>query len=148
MVVGGAPEETDDHAERVANFAIDMVLAAGQVKDPADKSKTIKVSIRQSLNTVTPCILPVVTIFVRYIRYFDTLVFEFFLSSATIYNTCWHFLFSGSYGNTLWTCMRGCCGGEDATILLIWGNCHHRQPAAGEGTSRQCPRQPHYLQVR
>ena len=90
MVVGGAPEETDDHAERVANFAIDMVLAAGQVKDPADKSKTIKVSIRQSLNTVTPCILPVVTIFVRYIRYFDTLVFEFFLSSATIYNTCWH----------------------------------------------------------
>ena len=59
MVVGGAPEETDDHAERVANFAIDMVLAAGQVKDPADKSKTIKVSIRQSLNTVTPCICTV-----------------------------------------------------------------------------------------
>ena len=35
MVVGGAPEVTRDHTERVANFAMDMVQKAQEVKSPA-----------------------------------------------------------------------------------------------------------------
>lgn len=35
MVVCGAPEPVSDHADRVADFALEAVLAARAVKSPA-----------------------------------------------------------------------------------------------------------------
>ena len=35
MVVGGVPEVSDEHAQAVADMAIDMVFQARQVKSPA-----------------------------------------------------------------------------------------------------------------
>jgi len=34
MVVGGVPEVSTDHAERVADFAVEAVRAATEVKSP------------------------------------------------------------------------------------------------------------------
>lgn len=36
IVASGAPEPAEDHAERVCNFAIDMVRAASKVISPLD----------------------------------------------------------------------------------------------------------------
>ena len=43
MVVGGVPENTPDHAQRIANQGMDMVLKAGEVRSPAS-GKALQVS--------------------------------------------------------------------------------------------------------
>ena len=43
MVVGGVPEVIPDHAQRIANQGMDMVLKAGEVKSPAT-GKALQVS--------------------------------------------------------------------------------------------------------
>jgi hypothetical protein len=46
MVVGGIPEIQKDHAQRIANFAVDMVKDACKVKSPATgKPLQVKSSI-------------------------------------------------------------------------------------------------------
>jgi guanylate cyclase soluble subunit beta len=44
MVVGGIPEIQKDHAQRIANFAVDMVKDACKVKSPAT-GKPLQVSL-------------------------------------------------------------------------------------------------------
>ena len=43
MVVGGVPEVIPDHAQRIANQGMDMILKAGEVKSPAT-GKALQVS--------------------------------------------------------------------------------------------------------
>ena len=43
MVVGGVPEVIPDHAQRIADQGMDMVLKAGEVKSPAT-GKALQVS--------------------------------------------------------------------------------------------------------
>jgi len=47
MVVGGVPEVSAEHAQKVANFALDMVKKAYEVKSPAT-GKPIQVRHRHS----------------------------------------------------------------------------------------------------
>ena len=44
MVVGGVPEVTDDHAQRVARFALDMMVAAKRVNSPSS-GKPLQVTL-------------------------------------------------------------------------------------------------------
>ena len=48
MVVGGVPEVIPDHAQRIANQGMDMVLKAGEVKSPAT-GKALQVSEPKTL---------------------------------------------------------------------------------------------------
>ena len=55
MVVGGVPEVATDHAERIANQGIDMILKAAEVKSPAT-GKPIQVGSQfQPYLTTTGC---------------------------------------------------------------------------------------------
>ena len=44
MVVGGVPDIVSDHAQKVANQGMDMVLKANEVKSPAT-GKSLQVSL-------------------------------------------------------------------------------------------------------
>lgn len=45
------------------------------------------------------------------------------------------------------TSLGGCCGGQDATVLLVWRHCEHSLSDGKSWASQQSASRPHDLQV-
>lgn len=110
MVVGGVPIPKDTHAERVANFALGMRIAAREVKNPIT-GQPIQVLICLSLWSCG-----------RFLQLCLSACFFQLLSVCV----------SDQSGFTHWACAGWCCRWKNASLLSVW---RHGQYSVPNGES-------------